>query len=117
MPRRGYRKGISDQREPVSRSVRTHITEDEFAALKVEATDRAMTMSKLLRRLITAHLRQQATELPHRRGPSTTAIRELARTGNLLNQLARQANTGLVQVSETEIRRALDQVLTAIERF
>jgi len=33
VPTRGYRKGISDPKEPVPRSVRTHITEPEFGCL------------------------------------------------------------------------------------
>lgn len=45
------------------------------------------------------------------------ALRELCRTGNNLNQLARQANTGIVPVKAHELRAVLDNVLSAVQRL
>jgi hypothetical protein len=38
---------------------------------------------------------------------TSQALRELSRIGNNLNQLARQANVGLVAVKEDELRRCV----------
>ncbi|KUO58149.1 MAG: hypothetical protein APF80_11990 [Alphaproteobacteria bacterium BRH_c36] len=117
MPRRGYRKGISDRNVPVPCFARCRLTTQEHEALLNEATDRAMTLSKLLRQVLVAHLTRQRAELPTRRGPSHQALRDLTRIGNNLNQLARQANTGLVTVSEADLRTALQAVLNAAKRL
>lgn len=66
-----------------------------------------MTHSKLARAVIAAHLAKQRVQLPHAQGMRTEALRELARIGNNLNQLARQANVGLVTVPEPELRACL----------
>lgn len=117
MPTRGYRKGISDSKEPVPHSVRTHISAKERAALAKESDDRAIPMSKLLRALVTAHVTNSRAELPHPRRVHSEALRELCRSGNNLNQLARQANTGIVQINPRELRAVLDNVLNAVQRL
>ena len=117
MPSRGYRKGTSDSKEPVPYSVRTHISEQERAFLEKQADDRAMTLSKLLRSLITAFATNQRAELPHPRRVNAEALRELRRSGNNLNQLARQANTGIVPINPRDLRAVLDNVLTAVQRL
>jgi hypothetical protein len=43
-------------------------------------------------------------ESAHKRGLSADLIRQFARIGNNLNQLARQANLGLVAVPPDELR-------------
>ncbi len=117
MPTRGYRKGISDRKEPVPHAVRTHISEAERAFLEAQCNGRSITMSKLLRALITAFAAGQRAELPHPRRVNAEAIRELCRTGNNLNQLARQANTGIVPVPAPELRAVLANVLEAVQRL
>lgn len=117
MPTRGYRKGISDNKEPVPYSVRTHISSKERAALLQESDDRAMPLSKLLRALVTAHITNTRAELPHPRKVNSEALRELCRTGNNLNQLARQANTGIIPLRAQELRAVLDNVLSAVQRL
>lgn len=117
MPSRGYRKGISDQKEPVPHSVRTHISEAERAFLDAQCDGRSITMSKLLRTLITAFANDQRAELPHPRRTNAETLRELCRTGNNLNQLARQANTGIVPVPAPELRAVLANVLDAVQRL
>lgn len=109
MPTRGYRKGRSDTLEPLPRFLRTRLTEIELQALKGEAQSRSMTLSKLTRALVTAHITSQRPQLAH---PNRDAalIRELARIGNNLNQLSRQANAGLVAVTPAELRACLDRL-------
>ncbi len=117
MPSRGYRKGTSDNREPVTRSVRTHITENEFNYLDGQCAARSLTMSKLLRTLVTAFVQQRRAELPQPRGTNAAALRELCRIGNNLNQLAKQANVGLVPVSAIELLACLADVTAAVRRL
>jgi ATP-dependent Clp protease ATP-binding subunit ClpA len=107
MPTRGYRKGISDTKESKPCFVRTRLTGTEFTRFKQEAASRSLTQSQLARALIAAHLANKRVELPHARGMTSQALRELSRIGNNLNQLARQANVGLVAVKEDELRRCV----------
>ncbi|MBS0234250.1 MAG: plasmid mobilization relaxosome protein MobC [Proteobacteria bacterium] len=54
-----------------------------------------------------AHLNKQRAELARPRSASNELVREFRRIGNNLNQLARQANLGLVAVSAEEIARCI----------
>ncbi len=117
MPTKGYRKGISDTKQPATHSVRTHITAAEFAFLMSQCDARALTLSKLLRTLVTAFVRSQRAELPQPRGVSSAALRELCRIGNNLNQLAKQANTGIVPLDAATLRATLAGVLDAVRRL
>lgn len=110
MPRRGYRKGLHDAKEPLPRFVRTRLSVEDFAALAQEAADRTLTVSTLVRLIVVAHLKGQRAELPHRSGPSAALLREFCRIGNNLNQLARQANAGLVPVDANVLRTTLDRL-------
>ncbi len=112
MPTKGYRKGISDNKEPLPHFVRTRLSEKEFVDLVEEAASRSATISSLARSVLVAHGKGQRAQLPHARGPSSELIRQFTRVGNNLNQLARQANVGLVAVPAEEIRRCLDTINT-----
>lgn len=109
MPTRGYRKGQSDTLEPLPCFLRTRLTESEHRRLKAEAHGRSMTLSKLTRAIVIAHLTSQRAHFaqPQR---NAALLRELARIGNNLNQLARQANAGLVAVNADELRACLDRL-------
>ncbi len=117
MPSRGYRKGVSDNRQPVPCSIRTHITAAEKRRLASDAKTRSLTLSKLLRALVRGHLNNQRAELPHPNSTNGNALRELTRIGNNLNQLARQANTGMVPLGEAELKRVLAAVLATLQRL
>lgn len=117
MPTQGYRKGLSDNAEPVPCFVRARIANREHAALQAEAAGRSMTISKLLRALIKAHLANRRAELPQPRSTNAALLREITRLGNNLNQLARQANTGMVPVDADELRRVLAAILAAAIRL
>lgn len=106
MPRRGYRKGLTDAKLALPHYARARVSDNEHAALLAEAHARAITISALVRRLISAHLTRQRAQLPHQ-DRLAPLLRELARIGNNLNQLTRQANAGLVPVSAEELRACL----------
>lgn len=110
MPRRGYRKGLHDSNKPLLRFVRTRLSDEAFAALSAEASSRGLTISTLTRRVVSAHLAAQRAELPRRRGEDGELLRQLCRIGNNLNQLARQANAGMVPVTAAEIRSCVDTI-------
>lgn len=110
MPRRGYRKGISDQKQPLPRQIYTRTTSSLHDLLQFEARSRGIPVSTLARKVLEAHASRQRVALPHARGLSDAAIRHLARIGNNLNQLARQANIGLVGISAQEIRASIDAI-------
>lgn len=110
MPRRGYRKGLSDAKEPLARFVRARLSDREFCRLTDEGASRGVTTSKLIRCVLTAHLNGQRMEGAQKRGLSAELVRQFARIGNNLNQLARQANVGLVAVSAEELRACTERL-------
>jgi len=110
MPRRGYRKGLHDAKVPLPRYVRTRLSDETFAALSAEASSRCITMSALARLIMVAHATAQRAELPYRNGTDAALLRQFVRIGNNLNQLARQANAGLVAVGADELRTCLDRI-------
>jgi len=112
MPTRGYRKGISDAKTPLTHFVRTRLTTREYAKLNLERRPRGMTIAKYLRAVLTAQLKQQRCELPHPRGLSYDLLREFSRIGNNLNQLTRQANEQRIGIDPNELRRCLDRLNT-----
>lgn len=117
MPRLGYRKGIDDTKEPLQKPFPLRLTKDVQDSLRAEAAARNLTMAGLTRTLLASHAKAQAPTLPHKKGPTKQALHQLARIGNNLNQLARQANAGYVAVTEQEIRAALDVVNAAAARL
>lgn len=96
MPTRRTRKHRR-KRILLSKFVRTRVTTAEHHQLLIQSGTRNITTSDLVRALIVAHLNGQRAELPHE-SRNDALLRELARVGNNLNQLARQANTGRVPV-------------------
>lgn len=113
MPTRGYRKGISDRKEPASRSLRTHITARMFAGVDREAEARNLTYSRLLYEILKAHQAGRRLEVPQARAVPNALLRQLSGALNNLNQLTRQVNTGIVPVTAGELR----QVTATIERI
>lgn len=107
MPRLGYRKGIDDKKEPLQKPFPLRLPKSVQDSIKAEAEARSLTMAELTRKLLAAHAKTDRAALPHKKGPTRQIIHQLARIGNNLNQLARQANAGYVGVSEVEIRATL----------
>lgn len=105
MPSRQTRKHRCT-REVLSKFVRSRVTEAEHRQLLDQSGNRNVTVSDFVRAVIVAHLNGHRAELPQQ-SRNDALVRELARIGNNLNQLARQANTGRVPV-------AMDELLSCI---
>ena len=116
MPTHGYRKSVSKPKLMKPRQIYTRVTEHDHIALMNEAAYRSITTSQLTRVILSAHLARQKANLPHFR-PSPQLMAALSRIGNNLNQLARQANTGMVPVTAAAINRALAKVFEAMDRI
>lgn len=116
MPPRGYRKGISDTKVPTPCSVRTHVSEREFRALATEAKLRGMTVSKFVRSVLHGHLTGSRAQIPHPK-VSPEALLHLARAGNNLNQVARQANLMHLHLIHTKALAAIAAVDEAVGRL
>lgn len=86
----------------LSKFVRSRVTEAEHRQLLDQSRNRNVTVSDFVRTVIVAHLNGQRAELP-RQSRNDALLRELARIGNNLNQLARQANTGREPVATDEL--------------
>ncbi|WP_291147154.1 MobC family plasmid mobilization relaxosome protein [Hyphomicrobium sp.] len=93
----------------LSKFVRSRITETEHRQLLNQSRRRNVTVSDFVRIVVVAHLNDHRAELPHQ-SRNDAFLRELARIGNNLNQLARQANTGRVPVAEDELRTCIAAV-------
>lgn len=81
------------------------------------ADSRAMTLSALIGEILDAFAAERRIELPHARGPSTAALRELARVGNNLNQIVHAAHLMRLHLLEAEARHCLAAVHSAIDRL
>lgn len=116
MPRRGYRKGISDAKTARPCYARSRITTHQLALLNNEADARGVTISTLIARLIDAHQKDAPAELPHRR-VHNDLIRELCRQGNNLNQVAHHANLSRLPQLETEARALIARINDLVTRL
>lgn len=117
MPRLGYRKGIDDKKEPLQKPFPLRLPKSVQDSIKAEAEARSLTMAEFTRKVLAAHAKAERASLPHKKGPTKQALHQLARIGNNLNQLARQANAGYVGVSEKEIRAQLNLVNQVASRL
>ncbi|MGE0290405.1 MAG: MobC family plasmid mobilization relaxosome protein [Bradyrhizobium sp.] len=117
MPRRGYRKGVSDSKVPLGRRLHTRLPATLHARLLQDAESRDTTAARILRELAAAHYTGHRPELPQPRRPSNAALRELTRIGNNLNQIARQAHLMRLTLLEAEARHAVTAVLAAVARL
>ena len=108
MPPKGHRKASAEVR---SERIDVYVTPAELAAIDEAAETCDQTRAAFVR-ACSLGVRPQAK--PAR--VSAQTIRQLTSIGNNLNQLARQANTGLV-VSTLSIDAALQAVLRAVRRI
>jgi hypothetical protein len=107
MPSRGYRKRVSDAKVALPCTVRTRLPTAIHEKLTTEADEREVTVARYLRAVVEAHLSQQRTKLPQARAHHHALLRQLARVGNNLNQLTRQAHAGIVPVKPEEVQTCL----------
>ncbi|MDX2158960.1 MAG: hypothetical protein SFW09_20855, partial [Hyphomicrobiaceae bacterium] len=66
MPTRGYRKGVSDAKEPRPHLIRSRVAAAAYDRLSAESANRNMTLSSLVAAILMAHISGQRAELPHR---------------------------------------------------
>lgn len=107
---------MSERNEPDSKlrtnRVRSYMTDDELAAFKALCAAHATTEAQMVRTLVMAAVAGQKPPAP--RPEKARQVDELIaginglhihlrKIGTNLNQIARQANTGLVPVSRDEI--------------
>lgn len=67
MPSRGYRKGMSDRKIPLTARINTRVPLDVATYLTHQAHLRSITRAKLTREMLTAEARQLRLELPQPR--------------------------------------------------
>ena len=119
MPRKGFIKP-----EPVDRRLKVGLTAAVHDAIQARADDAGMTAAAYVRQLIEIDLgaaRKPATARTDRARLALLAeVHQLAmqikRIGVNVNQMARQANTGLVPLTSAELRVTQRQVADAMER-
>ena len=117
MPTRGYRKGVSDAKTPVPKRIHTRLPQDVYACMQSDCESRSLTACAAMRAIVSAHYRNTRAELPHARGPSSGAIRELCRIGNNLNQIAHQAHLMNLHLIADEARAAIAAINAAVRRL
>lgn len=116
VPAKGYRKGIADNKRPRPCVIKARITTTAYKALQRDTELRSMTLSRLVDYIVEGYVTGTRATIPHRQS-NAGALRELARIGNNLNQVAQQANVMNLHLIETEARRALAAVLDAVKRL
>ncbi len=117
MPSRGYRKGISDTKQPRPHVLKSRASVATYQALHAECEARSLTLSALIAALLEAHAKRTRVELPHPKGLTAEAIRELARIGNNLNQVAHQAHLVRLPLLARQAAECLEAVNSAVRRL
>jgi hypothetical protein len=118
MPRRGYRKGVSDHKVPLGKRIHTRLPEALHRALIADAGARSLDAAKILRQLAAAHYTGARLELPHATAKAdATRLLALDRLGNNLNQIAKQANLMRLHLLEADARRCIAAIHAAIDRL
>ncbi|MCB1512757.1 MAG: plasmid mobilization relaxosome protein MobC [Hyphomicrobiaceae bacterium] len=108
MPTRGYRKGVSDEKQPLVRDLRARVTARTYDAFSALSLARGVTQARLLRAIVKAHVIGARAEIPQPRSFSADDMRELRRIGNNVNQIAHQANLMRLHLVEERALACLD---------
>ncbi len=115
MPRKGYRKGIDDRKEPVTRFARTRLPDRLHALVAEDAGRRRLTQSKLLRSILERHYHGASMPRVKAVGASYAIARELNRIGVNLNQIAHLGNAvRLIPVQR--LHELLDRLEVTLEK-
>ena len=112
MPRRGHRKPL-----PLARQVYFRVSEGDYDQLRQEASLRCCTVSALLNGIVAGHCHDHPPSLPKAAAHQAALTRELARIGNNLNQLSRQANTGAFPINPADLQACLDANLAILRQL
>jgi hypothetical protein len=117
MPARGYRKGLSDNKTPAPRRIHTRLANEIYARLMADAAGRSLPASRIIRAIVTGFYTGRRPELPQDKGASHAAIRQLARIGNNLNQIAREAHLMRLHLLEARATATIERINAAIARL
>ena len=115
MPRKGYRKGIDDRKEPATRFARTRLPDRLYALFVEDAGRRRLTQSKLLRAIVDRHYRGTTMPRVKATGASYAVARELNRIGININQIAHLGNA-VRAVPVERLHTLIDQLEATLER-
>jgi len=119
MPPRGFQKP-----EPLDQRLKVNLTAAEYMAVASRADAAGMTISAYVRQLVAIDL-GHAAKAPKRRADRHTLellaevhmlAMQVKRIGVNVNQMARQANTGMVPLTSSELRVMQSQIAAAMER-
>lgn len=116
-------KGSSKRGERLCRRRQVAFSDAELLEVKDKAKAAGRTQAKFMRDAVLAALGEGAPPKIKRTVPRDQAVAELARVNWLLanlsknvNQLARQANSGMVQVKRAEVLYLLNQHQMALSQ-
>lgn len=88
------------------------LTDEEWGGVRTRIAETGRTNGRYLREVVLGTVPKARPTLAH-----AAAVRELARVGNNLNQLAREANGAGDFPAEARVHAVLDEVLAAIRRL
>lgn len=119
MPPKGFQKP-----EPLDQRLKVNLTASEYGAIARRAEDAGTTTSAYIRQLIAIDLGQSASGSKPRSDRRTLELlaevhmlaMQVKRIGVNVNQIARQANTGFVPLTASEMRVMQVQVADALEK-
>jgi hypothetical protein len=119
MPPKGFQKP-----DPLDQRLKVNLTATESEAIAQRADAAGMTISAYVRQLIAIDLGHRAEAPKPRTDRKTMELlaevhmlaMQVKRIGVNINQMARQANTGLVPLSVSEMRVMQAQVADAMDR-
>jgi len=114
LPRRGYRKGVHDHREPVTHYARTRLPTRLYRLVVEDASRRRLTHSRLLRALLDQYYRLAPMPKASAVGASYAVARELNRIGVNLNQLVHLANAARL-VPVVRLEELIDRIEAKLE--
>lgn len=117
MPSRGYRKGVSDAKRARPEVIKARTASATKQALHAEADSRSITLSEMVDLVLDAHAAGTRLAAPQARGVNSAALRELARLGNNLNQIARQAHLMRLSLLEQETLALLSAINDTARRI
>lgn len=117
MPSRGYRKGVSDAKRARPEVIKARTATQTKAALHAEADSRAITLSEMIDLVLDAHASGARLAAPQARGVNSAALRDLARLGNNLNQIARQAHLMRLPLLEQKAFAVLAEINETARRI
>jgi antitoxin component of RelBE/YafQ-DinJ toxin-antitoxin module len=108
---------VSDKKRARPEVIKARTATNTKHALHAEADSRNITFSEMVDLVLEAHASHRRLAAPQARGVNSAALQELARLGNNLNQLARQAHLMRLPLLEREVRAVLTSINETARRL